>query len=103
MKPVIESSLENARLHYEQKGILDVFYKKYICVNCKYGNACKGVGARARINCDSFKRLYEPAETKWTEMSHNKFSYSNMNERMRMERSDDSGSWKRRKAGDKKK
>lgn len=71
----MNKNLEATRAWYEEHDLLEEFYKKYVCVDCRYRDACAGANGEMRMGCDNFEKRHstKAAQSAWNEMSFRRY------------------------------
>lgn len=71
----MNKNLEATRAWYEEHDLLEEFYKKYVCVDCRYRDACAGVNGEMRMSCNNFEKRHttKTAQSAWNEMSFRRY------------------------------
>lgn len=71
----MNKNLEATRAWYEEHNLLEEFYKKYVCVDCRYRDACAGLNGEMRMGCDNFEKRHptKAAQSAWNEMSFRRY------------------------------
>ena len=64
----MNKNLEATRAWYEEHDLLEEFYKKYVCADCRYRDACTGVNGETRMSCNGFEKRHatKAAQSAWS-------------------------------------